>query len=230
MVDVHVAHGCSDPMVLSDDVRAVIFNDTAPATGVPEISAKLDEELKKAEREQTISEARRHIEFETANAAKQRPLNPEIERIVETVFVEHPFEEYKRLEKALELGPEKRSDHGSVNASLDAAERNARLAHRVMITAKAEQHRWELENAEIFAAMRLESTKVLQSEKDAGKRNKTITDADVDSMCARLFGDEWVYQQLKRRRVDLAVKNMDNLVDVWTSRCNSLRVIFQKQR
>lgn len=169
------------------------------------------------------------LAWASANAAKAVPLDADFDRITEMVFVENPLEVYKQLEAALRVG-EKRSDHGTMMRALDEAEGNARMAHRLYITAKVEQDRWERENGVVFGAMRAEATRALQREKDQGGRSKQITDADVESMCATLYPDEYQHQEHKRKRVKAMVDSMANLVDAWNSRCRGLQVAVTKMR
>ncbi len=98
------------------------------------------------------------------------------------------------------------------------------------MTAKIEVIGWELDNAVIFAGMRAEATKILQREKEQGVRNKQITDADVTSMCAALYPDEWRAQEVKRAEVEAMVRSMENLNMNWMSRCRSLQAMLAKQR
>lgn len=186
---------------------------------IAETSAQLAKEL----------DASQPTVWDNANQAEEDPLDPEFERIVTKIFVDHPLEEYERLETALRIG-EKRSDRGTVNKALDEAEANARTAHRLWMTAKVEHQRWELENQVLFGAMRAEATKTLQREKDQKLRNKQITDADVEATCALLFPDEYKHQEVKRRKVEAMVKSMENLCECWMSRCRSLQAMLGKQR
>ncbi len=193
---------------------------------IPEAARETAQQLK-----DELQPPPKHIEFDSANRSPPDELSPDIQRIVETQFVEKPFEEYQKLETKLRgLGSEQRSDHGSVNRALDEAEGNARLAFRLMITMKAERRRWESANDVIFGAMRTEATRILQSEKSSGLRNKMITDLDVESMCATKFGEEWKAQQTGRRRVELAERSMENMSELWNSRCRSLQAMLAKIR
>lgn len=169
------------------------------------------------------------VQFGNANAATEKDLSDDFEQIVTSIFVEKPWEEYQHLERALKIG-QTRSDHGSVNKHLDNAEANARRAHRLWMTAKVERERWERGNATVFAAMRGEATKVLQREKDQGLRSKQITDADVDSQCAALYPDEWMHQEIKRKQVKAMEDSMQNLAEMWNSRCRSLQAMLSKLR
>lgn len=193
---------------------------------VVETSEKLKQELEENARRDAANFA-----FERPNNKPVSPseLHPEIARIVETQIVEHPWDVYQELEAALRVG-ERRADHGSVNASLDEAETNARKAYRLWLTAKLESDRWRLDNEVVFGAMRLKATETLQQEKTMGLRNKQITDADVEAMVASLYPDEWRSQELKRKKVELMVKSMENLNECWLSRCRSLQAMLNKQR
>ncbi len=169
------------------------------------------------------------FEFDSANAAKESRMSDDFERIVETVLVAEPWEEYKRLEKALRVG-EGRSDHGTVNKALDEAEGNARLAHRLWVTATVERKRWELQNEVIFAVMRSNANEVLTREKTMGIRPKQITDADIDSCCGRLYPDEYAAQEVRKAKVKGMEDSMKNLAEVWMRRCSSLSTMLSKQR
>lgn len=157
------------------------------------------------------------------------PLNAKVARIVESVFIDDPDAVYTRLEAGLRVG-ERRTDYSTLMRALDDAEGNARDAHRLMITAKLEAERWELENRSIYAAMREQARDALQAEKDKKQRSKAITDADVEDMAAIMFPDEYAAQQVKLRRVNLTVKSMEDLVSKWDSRCRSLQTMLSKLR
>jgi hypothetical protein len=187
-------------------------------------SCALKEELDKNE-----PKPRTHVEFGNANQSKLKPLSSDFERITESVFLEHPLETYKQLEADLRVGTE-RNDHGSLMKALDNAETNARKAHKLWMTAKLAESTWEMDNALVFAAMRMEANKTLTREKEQGLRPKQITDADVDAMCAALFSAEWAAQEVKRKKVHAMSRSMENLNEMWMSRCRSLNAMLSKQR
>lgn len=196
---------------------------------VEETSKKLDEELEANARAAVREEVSTEFQRPNNKAAEEKPLDPEFGRIVETILVDHPWEIYQQLENALRIG-DKRTDHGSVNKSLDEAESNCRLAHRLWCTARVEYERWRLDNEVVFGAMRAEATSVLQREKDQKLRNKQITDADVESMCSSLYPEQYRAQEVSRKKVEFMVKSMEHLNECWLSRCRSLQTILSKQR
>lgn len=198
-----------------------------PSAGIEERSRQLRDEIDK----NTRADVRGGVEFERPNnkPEKEAPLDVEFERIATTLIIDHPLSVYEKLEAALKVG-DQRTDHGSVNKSLDEAESNCRLAHRLWTSAKLEYERWCLDNGVVFGQMRLEATAVLQREKDQKLRNKMITDADVDAMCSSLYPEQWRAQEIKRRKVELMVKSMENLNECWMSRCRSLQAMLSKQR
>lgn len=170
-----------------------------------------------------------HYDFPNANKAKGKGLRPDLERVVEEVFVRDIHAEWRVLEKALELG-EKRSEHGHAVAALDKAATHAYHAHRLYLTARAAREEWEAENEVIFGAMVSQATHSLQSEKDAGTRSKQITDADVRARVATLFPDEWRAQERKRRDVELTVKSLERLAELWMGRTRDLQALVGKLR
>lgn len=157
------------------------------------------------------------------------PMRPDVERIVEHTFIEDVVPVYERLEASLKLG-DRRTDYGSVMKALDEAESNARDAFKLWATASVEHEKWEWENRELFAGMRAEAQAKLQAEKDAKTRNKQITDADVDDMAVLLYPDEYAAQEVRRKRAKRMVDNCKNLLELWQSKCFSLRTQADKLR
>ena len=157
------------------------------------------------------------------------PLDPAFMAIVTTLVVDDPLALYDKLKKRLVIG-EMRCDYGTVQKHLDEAEDNARDAHRLWQSAILERKRWELKNEVVFGAMRKEATRALQHEKEEGKRAKMITDADVESRISILFPDEYTAQEIKRLQAKSMVDSMQNMAEVWMSRCKSLATNLSKQR
>jgi hypothetical protein len=153
-----------------------------------------------------------------------------MQRIVETITLEEEIDVvWKRLEQSLQIG-ERRSESGVLLEALDEAETNARVAHRLYITAQILFDEWELENGPIFGKMRDDATRSLQREKDEGTRSKQITDADIEARCAYLFEDEWRTQQMRRKKSKYTVDSLKDLVEKWSSRCKSLQTLYGKAR
>lgn len=192
-------------------------------------SAALEKASEKAAIEEKQRVARSRIVFGSANAGKKTPMSEGFARIVERIYIDHPEDAFDRLVKGLKLG-EKRADYGSVIKAVDEAEDNAREAHALYVTALRDRESYEKCNEHLFGVMRLEATAVLQKEKDNKERNKTITNADVDAMCAVLFGDEWMKQEIERNNFKRAEDTVKNLSERWDSRCRSLQTLASKLR
>lgn len=175
-------------------------------------------------------ERHRAVVFPSANRRKgEVPLSDDFERIVLSYQVDEPFKVYQQLERELELG-DQRNDHASVRRALDRVESNARLAHRLWMTARIEERRWELENEVTHAAMRSAATIELQREKTAGDRNKAITDADVTHRACTMFPDEYRAQEVRKKKVEGMTKSCENLSVLWNSRCAAARQLHSQQR
>lgn len=168
-------------------------------------------------------------DFVAPDAPLEVPLTGDFMRIVESIYIDRPFESYKRLEQALVLG-ETRGDYGSLVKALDEAETNAREAHRLWMTARLERVRWEKDNEMVRAAMRQEATRHLEQEKEAGARKKQITEADVEGTCNALFPDEWKHQEMKREKVKAMEETTKNLCERWSSRCAGLQTMVKGAR
>lgn len=192
------------------------------------------EELKKALDDATEKEIRENAQPPSSwsnpnRQSKVSSFDPGFQSVIETLWVQDIKATYDSLEEALRVG-DQRTDYGSVMRHLDEAERNARIAHKLWISSKLEKRRWDLDNEVTFGAMRGEATASLQREKEKGLRAKQITDADVESRCATMFPDEYRSQEITRYKLHLLVDSMQNLSDLWQSRCKSLQVILSKQR
>lgn len=176
------------------------------------------------------AERMRALTFPSANRKRgEVPLSDDFERVTLSYLVEEPYKVYQQLERELDLG-DQRDDRGSVRKAADRAESNARLAHRLWMTARVEERRWELENEATFAAMRTEATAALQREKVAGDRSKQITDADVTARACAMYPDEYRAQEVRKKKVDGMVKSCENLSTLWNSRCRTLQELHSKQR
>ena len=167
--------------------------------------------------------------FDNPHAPREAALSPGFDRIVEKVFVKDPDAAYARLERDLRIGDE-RATYGALVKALDEAETNARLAHRLYVSARVERERWELDNEVFFAGMRVEAMREIQREKDMKMRSKQITDADVASMCASMYPDQYRAQEVQRRKVKVMEESLANLSEVWLIRCKSLQTLLSRQR
>lgn len=208
--------------------------------GSPSVSRQEAAAIKTLEREAKSKELKSELDkdpeapadptaWASANAAREKIAGAGFRAIVETIFIVDPKAEYDRLEKEMAIG-DKRTDYGTVMQHLDEAETNMRRANRLWQTAIVERKRWELDNEVLFAAMRSEATRSLQSEKDEGKRNKAITDADIAARIATLFPKDYLDQEVKRAKMKAMVDSLEGLQDAWSSRCRSLQTIASKLR
>jgi hypothetical protein len=187
-----------------------------------EESAKVD----KAEIEDSLKGFLRHSRF-----ANHPRLPDDLERIVETLVKSvDVLETYEHLESSLAMETAELGNRGAVTEDLNYAEKNARSAHRLYVVAKIEHLRWEMNYEPVRAAMRAEATAHLQAEKDAGKRSKQITDADVSAKLSELHPDEWRYGEVRAAAIKLMVSDMEDLVSRWNSRAATLRSILETRR
>ncbi len=145
-----------------------------------------------------------------------------LDRIVESVFDCDIDSEFKRLKEELKLG-NNRSERGFLQIAIDNAEDNARSAHAMYVTAKLIKEAYEAKADKVIGAMWKSASDVLEQEKKNGLRSKQITDADVRYKAAEMYPDEWSEQTLTLRRYDQTVKHLEQLVQLWNSRCNSVR-------
>ncbi len=164
-----------------------------------------------------------------SSADEVADVDPAFAKIVHTVLQSNVMHEYDRLERSLVIG-EHRGDYATVLKHVDAAEDNARVAHKLYLAARIERERYEAASAKTIAAMWRQAKQSLEEIKRSGDLKKQITDADVERQCIFLFGDEWDRIQEGKLRVKLAESHMEHLSDLWKSRCNTLRTIIAVMR
>ena len=155
-------------------------------------------------------------------------LGDEYNRIIETVFLDHPWPVFEELVKHLQMEvPAHARTRTEVYDELDRAEDRARQAHQLYITAKENVRRFEADAVVAAVDMRDQATAALQREKTGGQRSKQITDADVESRIAALFPDEWHKLETQRSRARLMVEHMGRLAEQWKERARDLRSMFE---
>jgi hypothetical protein len=164
-----------------------------------------------------------------ASANKGPGITPDFERIVEAVYQVDAWREYEDLEANLEIGDE-RGDYGTVAKHLDGAEKRARRAHALYLSAKLELLRFETECQKVQAGMRQKATEVLSDEKEDGGRRKQITDADVRAKMAEMYPDEFVHVEERLAKLKGAVAHMERLADLHRNRCFSASTLLSTLR
>lgn len=140
-----------------------------------------------------------------------------------------PEVEFRELQSKLSLGVD-RSDRQHVLESIDEAETMCRRAHKLYIVASDESARYTIQCDLVLSPIWESARAMLQADKEAGKLAKQITDADVRARAAIYYPDEFSHQELKKARVVAMVKDFAHLVDMWQSRCASLRAMLDKSR
>jgi len=150
-------------------------------------------------------------------------------RIVESVYAVDAWRDYEDLERNLEIGDE-RGDYRTVAAHVDGAEKRARRAHALYLSAKLELLRFEKESDKVMAAMRQQATDSLEDDKARGERKKMITDADVRAKMAEMFPDEVGHQEEQLAKLKGAVAHVERLAELWKGRCYSAGVILSNLR
>ena len=142
-------------------------------------------------------------------------------RIVERVFnIGDPDALFTSLTERLSLRDA--LTPGALQAALNIAEENARLAHQLYVNAKVESERFEIDADIVLGAMRSVATGELQREKDAGQRSKAITDADVREKAAVFYPDQWRDTNERRAKALGMLEHLKRLADLWQTRCYSL--------
>ena len=149
------------------------------------------------------------------------------DRIVRNVFrLELREEDFERLMSELELKDP--TSIGEIDRSLNKAEKNAMLAHRMKVVAEVEHDVLRVETLKALADLRERAHTELQNEKAQGVRNKAITDADVESRMASL--DPEVFQTVKRRETERerTISHIGHLAERWAQRARTLAAMRQR--
>jgi hypothetical protein len=172
----------------------------------------------------------REYKFQMVQRAEDKTsLRADLGRIVETAWVEDMHKVWEKLKANLRLGVKRRS-YAHLSRALDDVRQIQFEASSLYATAMREQKRWQSENEVSHGAMWNKATMVLQAEKDAGMRSKSITNDDVTAMAAVLFEDEWVTQETKKSELELVVELIKNLTKAAAERGEDLRVLLGKHR
>jgi hypothetical protein len=189
-------------------------------------SAKLVEELEKADKEAATAKAR-SVVFGSANAAVEKPIDPRYPIVVERTFAPRDWNElFDRIDAWLELG-DKRSEKAFVRKGLEQGPALVRDAFGAYLQIKQVREDWELRNDVVLGCMREQANEVLQAEKNRGVRSKAITEADVDKKVAQMFPDEHAEQESKRRKYKLVEDRAKHYVEVATLRCRVLDTLLK---
>lgn len=149
-----------------------------------------------------------------------------LDSIVRKVFeIEVKASDFDRLERELDLRDP--TSRVAIDRSLNDAERNALLAHRLKCGAEAEFESLHVESLKALAELRDEATKELQGEKDAGNRSKAITDADVEHRMAKLDAELFMTVSRRDKERERVISHLGHLCDLWKQRARTLAAMKQ---
>lgn len=161
-------------------------------------------------------------------------MGPGHERIQSRLFAIDELAECDALETGLKIGtattPVHRADYATLLDALDAAEDNARRAHRLYVNGKLALAAFEIDIAVFEADMYAKASNRLEEQKAKGERTKTITDADVRAAMAGLFPDQVRDHATRLQKAKRSVDYFERLADLWKSRCRTLDVMVSTAR
>lgn len=158
-------------------------------------------------------------------------LPPELEGLMKRVLI--PVEEIEKAGEELEEGLrafDGRTEYGMVLKRTDEAVEKFRKAHHLLTTTQIMTRQWEVDTERTRAILWEAATAQLQDEKDAGKRNKTITDADVRARVASNYPDEYIVHEMNEAKLKRLAESFVNLVEAWKKRCDTLNQMLAKSR
>lgn len=215
------------------DVAGTVAPETATAEAVGGIVTEPDPAAKPAPAEAppVVSELAKRRE-QAAEALEALTLGGGFDRVTEKVFAAcNPEKDFDRVESELSIGiAAHRADYATIADALERSEDNARIAHRLLVASKVAHDRFEADAEVIATSMRDQAVVRLQGEKGRGERSKAITDADVVSMMAALFPDEWRATEERRSKAKRMTAHLERLADLWVSRCRTLSALLGSMR
>lgn len=194
-----------------------------------ETGAALVAELEKADKETTRAKAR-GVVFENANQSTEKDIDARYGALVERTFGPLDWNGViDRYEAWLSLG-ERRTEEAFIRKAHEEGPSILQSLHDTYIQAKVAREEWELENDVMFGRMREAANESLQGEKARGVRSKQITEKDIDMECSRMFHDEWVVQESKRKRHKAVEDRLKACIEVAQYRCKGLDGMMAKLR
>jgi hypothetical protein len=196
----------------------------------PELEpTRLVDVITEADRQTDISNARAMC-FDNANAATEKPIDPQMTRLVERAFAPMDWEKtMDAFDAWMSLG-EKRTEEAYVRRAHEIGPAIARDVYDVYMQVRYAREAWELENDVVLGGMREEATKVLELEKERKIRTKAITIDDVTRKAASMFPDEWAAQEKRRLQYTLVENRSKQCVELATLRCRILDSMMARLR
>lgn len=165
--------------------------------------------------------AQKEVKRPSAGGRQLPLLSKRYLKMVESTFdLPEPDALFERLYDELDI--DDALTPGALQAALNKAEKNALLAHKLYVNAKADHAVFEIEMDGVMASMRDVVTAELQAEKDAKTRSKQITEGDIKEYIAWRYADEWGEANTRKVKAEGMLKHVARLSDLWTQRCRSL--------
>lgn len=214
------------PPLPPDDVDDAALKKVGIATSA-EFEAKLSDAVDRKIATASIADLEEISDPVDPPGPKLAKFGPGMRRMIERVF---PGEEeiptvYGRVKEWLQA-----VDPGHAMKALNDGEALWHELSRAVAGAKLEKKKWEIDNSVSFGVLWDEANKELQAEKEAGHRNKTITDKDVEARCAASFPDAWRFQELEKEKVHRTVAVLEQMLEQVGSRVRTLTAIVNKGR
>lgn len=203
----------------------------ALGTKTPDVDAAkaLLDTIETADKETDITNARAAM-FESANAPRERPMDPRMGGLVERTF--RPLDWGKILDRFdawMTLGNH-RTEEQFIRRAHEEGPEIVKDVYDVFLQVRFARESWELENDTMLGMMREEASKVLEREKERKIRTKTITIDDVTHKAASMFPDEFAEQEKRRLQFKLVEDRSKQCVELGTTRCRVLDSMMSRLR
>jgi hypothetical protein len=159
------------------------------------------------------------------------PLPDGYEKIMRSVFdCPDPNSVYEEVVEGIKAIKPSRASMSELLDALDRAQTHVLKARGLLINAKVTIDAAKRDAAPLENSMRDAATARLEAEKEAGSRKKAITEADVSSMMATLYPDEWAAVQYREARTRRTIALFDELCTIAAERARDLRAIVSASR
>lgn len=154
------------------------------------------------------------------------------DRIITSIFTVDERRIFDELTEELSFGDAAhRREYSEIFDALDLASRRTNEASTLYAAAKVTLAQYLAGVAEYEGDMREQARNALESAKEGkGGKGKAITEADVTSKMAKMFGDEYRRTQVTKARAEEAVGHMRRLLERWEDRGRFLDAMLRSTR
>lgn len=153
------------------------------------------------------------------------------ERIQSTLYALDPIKEFDRLTQGLSFDkPASQVEFGHLVDALDRATDNLYRASALLAHCKVAHDAFQVDVQVLESSLYDEAYRALQAEKDAGKRSKAISEADVRAAMSQRHPDSVRENEARLSKAKRLVEHVERLHDCWKVRARALDTMVATSR